>query len=88
MLPLLSAYVTALQTRGSAPELKEPEHYRLAAKDAEKEPELYLFTPKIPAKPEIPIEPQMTPSPDDLQQLLNNPLVQNMMQSFMQNHGK
>lgn len=80
MLPLLTAYVTALQTRNIMPEsLPEP---------ALKETELYRIAPEIPVKPEPPIQPQMTPSPDDLQQLFNNPLVQNMMQSFMQNHGK
>jgi hypothetical protein len=80
MLPLLTAYVTAVQTRNIMPEsLPEP---------TLKETKLYRIAPEIPVKPEPPIQPLMTPSPDDLQQLFNNPLVQNMMQSFMQNHGK
>lgn len=80
MLPLLTAYVTALQAKNTIPE-SLPDA-------AAKEPELYRFTPEAAAKPETPVQTQMMPSPDDLQQLFNNPLVQNLMQSFMQNHVK
>lgn len=80
MLPLLTAYVTALQTRSSMPE-------SLPA-SAPKEPELYRLAPEIPAEAETPVQSQQMPSPEDLQQLFTNPLVQNLMQSFMQNNVK
>ncbi len=80
MLPLLTAYVSALQTRNSIAES--------IPAAASKEPELYRPVPEVSEKPETPAQPQMMPSAEDMQQLLNNPLVQNLMQSFMQGNMK
>ena len=96
ILPLLNVYITALQTRtasldSSATEVpievtaaERPEPQAVSVSQPAQQPNR-PDTSSIPAQSST--QPQM-PRPEDLQQLLENPLVKNLMANFMQNTVK
>lgn len=93
MVPLLSTYLTVLQNRNAMQEqeLEPPiEVERNAAKPTIQETTTQAGTQQtvqdIPPAPQTNTTNTMPkPRPEDIQQLLENPLVQNLLTGFMQN---
>lgn len=86
ILPLLTTYLTALQARNmpNEPQNAEPP-IDVTASPREEEPQPQP-APQTPAAPAASATPQPAmPRPEDLQQLLENPLVKNLLTSFIQN---
>lgn len=83
VLPLLTTYLTALQARNMTTEPTINEQPPIDVAPASRpEPEQPPRPAQTAATP--------TPRPEDLQQLLENPLVKNLLTSFIQNtaaHG-
>ena len=90
ILPLLTVYMTAIQTRSSdciaadIPVRHCPEPQTFSNSHPVSEPAAPIHIDPEPSS--VPVPPM--PRPEDLQQLLDNPLVKNLMQSFMQGNFK
>ncbi len=90
ILPLLTTYLTALQARNMPAEAQaaEPPIDVAAPNRVETPPQQASHTTAAPTAPTAPItpsQPAAMPRPEDIQQLLENPLVKNLLTSFMQN---
>lgn len=96
ILPLLNVYITALQTRTAPLETSATEAPIEVTSAERPEPQAACApqTVQQPAAPAAPVQsaaqPQTPPMPrpEDLQQLLENPLVKNLMANFMKNTVK
>ena len=72
-LPLLNTYLNTAQTR---------ETISISPANLPKQPSETISTPQTsPSSPTFPRQPR----PEDIQQLLENPLVKNLLSSFVQN---
>ncbi len=94
ILPLLTTYLTALQARNmpNEPQSAEPPIDVTATNRVEEpQPQPAPHAPAAPTAPAAPaaaatpVQPSAMPRPEDLQQLLENPLVKNLLTSFIQN---
>lgn len=90
ILPLLTTYLTALQARNMPADAQaaEPPIDVTAPHRVEAQPQQASHpttAPTTPAAPVTPAQPAAMPRPEDIQQLLENPLVKNLLTSFMQN---
>ena len=79
ILPLLTNYLAAIQARNLS-----------AEQPSAMEPPIEVSAPERPVQQPQPAAQQQTqaapmPRPEDIQQLLENPLVKNLLTSFMQN---
>ena len=81
ILPLLTTYLAAIQARNLS-----------AEQPSAMEPPIEVTAPERPVQQPQPTAQQQTqapaapmPRPEDIQQLLENPLVKNLLTSFMQN---
>lgn len=79
ILPLLTTYLAAIQARNLS-----------AEQPSAMEPPIEVSAPEHPVQQPQPAAQQQTqaapmPRPEDIQQLLENPLVKNLLTSFMQN---
>ena len=99
ILPLLNVYIAALQTRTAPLEPSAAEAPIEVTAAERQEPQAAsapqtVQQPNRPAAPAAPVQsavqPQTPPMPrpEDLQQLLENPLVKNLMANFMKNTVK
>lgn len=87
ILPLLTTYLTALQARSmpAEPPAAEPP-IDVAAPNRPETPPQQTVCPAAPTAPAAaPAQPTAMPRPEDIQQLLENPLVKNLLTSFVQN---
>lgn len=88
ILPLLTAYITALQTRNQNTDPISVETPIEVSAPNRPEPEPVHPTQPARPNPSAAVQAPPTPRPEDLQQLLENPLVKNLMANFMKTTAK
>ena len=92
ILPLLTAYITALQTRNQTAEPVTVDTPIEVSAPNRPEPEPVHSTQPAPQparpNPSASVQAPPAPRPEDLQQLLENPLVKNLMANFMKTTAK
>ena len=93
ILPLLTVYMTALQTRSipldsAIPDtpMDMPMRHTFEPQPVQTEKTSAPSVPDSVPSADVPVPPM--PGPEDIQQLLDNPLVKNLMNSFMQGNLK
>ena len=87
ILPLLTTYLTALQARSmpaeQPPAATEPPIEVTAVHRPEEQPAAPTAPTAQTTAPAAPINTPPIPRPEDIQQLLENPLVKNLLNNFM-----
>lgn len=89
ILPLLTTYLTALQARNMPAEQPTAANEPPIEVTPVHRPEEQPMTPTAPTAqtntPTTPMNAPPIPRPEDIQQLLENPLVKNLLNNFMHN---
>lgn len=86
ILPLVTTYLAAVQARNMPPEQPVAEPPIDVAAPSRVEP---VIEPPRPAAPATaPMAPNAMPRPEDIQQLLENPLVKNLLTNFIQGSSR
>lgn len=87
ILPLVTTYLAAMQTRNMPPEHQAAEPPIDVTAPNRVEP---VIEPQRPASAPAaaPIVPNAMPRPEDIQQLLENPLVKNLLTNFIQGSAR